>query len=184
MKPAYNKLMMKNQPAPPYILLQLCHTSATHELCTVETLERIKSLLPETITADVRYRKEDFQGNDPVLSRMEISEYTQLWLFAVDTISMEDIQSINAYTDLGGKLVIINHDKLEKNPLKYLDACRDWFENKLDVPSLKTIQLDGESAFFEISPTCVFCPKGEQWLKNIAKQDDDSLQTDVLKLLV
>ncbi|MBX2861117.1 MAG: hypothetical protein KTR14_07770 [Vampirovibrio sp.] len=61
-----------------------------------------------------RNRKPDFQGHDPVLSRLADSDYDQLWLFAVEDagnatsgygLTADDILGLNAFHYCGGGIL-------------------------------------------------------------------------------
>src|SRR3954447_10272266 len=55
-----------------------------------------------------RDREEDADGNDPVLSTLERSEFDQLWLFAVDTgdgLTKADCTSITKFRQRGGGIL-------------------------------------------------------------------------------
>lgn len=165
-----------------HILLQLCHTE-DHLLWPLDTLQKIASCFTPSIHVDIRHRKEDFQGNDPVLSRMEISEYAQLWLFAVGEISMEDLQSINAYSDMGGRLILINNAHHKKNPLYYLDASRQWFEDKNYQASLTALNDSSPNPFYKISSQAVICPNGEDWMHYINQCSSTELHDEMTCIL-
>jgi hypothetical protein len=52
-----------------------------------------------------RDREPDATGNDPVLSRLSLNDYDQLWLMGVDNgdgLGKEDVQGILAFRDSGG----------------------------------------------------------------------------------
>lgn len=63
-----------------------------------------------------RNRESDAEGNDPVLSTLEHSEFDELWLFAVDIgngITQTESASINAFRQRGGgSLITRDHQDL------------------------------------------------------------------------
>jgi hypothetical protein len=55
-----------------------------------------------------RDRESDAAGNDPVLSKLDASDYDQLWLFAIDTgdgLTEEDCQGITRFRQRGGGIM-------------------------------------------------------------------------------
>ncbi|AFY50905.1 hypothetical protein Nos7524_5181 [Nostoc sp. PCC 7524] len=55
-----------------------------------------------------RDRTSDSEGNDPVLSTLDKSDYDELWLFALDTgdgLTEKDIAGINAFRKRGGGIL-------------------------------------------------------------------------------
>lgn len=55
-----------------------------------------------------RNREADSEGDDPLLSRLDTSDFDQLWLFAVDTgegLSVRDCQGITRFRQRGGGIM-------------------------------------------------------------------------------
>jgi hypothetical protein len=62
-----------------------------------------------------RDRENDSAGNDPVLARIDASEYDQLWLFAVDTgdgITRDECAAITRFRERGGG-VFVTRDHMD-----------------------------------------------------------------------
>jgi len=59
-------------------------------------------------TVTTRNRETDAEGNDPLLSTLEASDFQQLWLFAVDAgsgLSQEDCRGITRFHQQGGGIL-------------------------------------------------------------------------------
>src|SRR5215471_13172926 len=55
-----------------------------------------------------RDREQDSEGNDKVLSQLDTSDFSELWLFAVDTgdgLTSKDCQGISRFRQRGGGIL-------------------------------------------------------------------------------
>ncbi|MFQ3613234.1 MAG: hypothetical protein SNJ68_05910 [Cyanobacteriota bacterium] len=79
-----------------------------------------------TVTA--RNRQSDDKGNDPVLSRLDQSDFSQLWLFAVDVgdgLSDADCEGIQRFRQRGGSILATrDHQDLGSSLCKLSGACQ------------------------------------------------------------
>ncbi|WP_193199874.1 hypothetical protein [Nostoc sp. MG11] len=73
-----------------------------------EYLASVKDEAGPLFEVTARDRKSDAEGNDPVLSTLDKSDFDELWLFALDVgdgLTEKDIAGINAFRQRGGGIL-------------------------------------------------------------------------------
>jgi hypothetical protein len=100
-----------------------------------------------------RDRQPDSQGNDPVLSNLDQSSFSQLWLFAVDVgdgLSEADCEGIQRFRQMGRAILTTrDHQDLGSSLCKLSGACHPlasahFFHSRNPEPELERQQRDDQ----------------------------------------
>uniref|UniRef100_B8HM03 ThuA-like domain-containing protein n=1 Tax=Cyanothece sp. (strain PCC 7425 / ATCC 29141) TaxID=395961 RepID=B8HM03_CYAP4 len=98
-----------------------------------------------------RDRQPDQQGNDPILSTLDLSDFSQLWLFAVDVgdgLSAADCEGIQRFRQRGGGILTTrDHQDLGSSLCKLSGACHPlgsahFFHSQNPEPEVDRQQRD------------------------------------------